>query len=68
MTQPPKMGTGLEEVNIPGQAYLREALTSCTDPLKAIESFQVCCQETHRTFVFIIKLYFSWKMVCCCLH
>ncbi|XP_034671755.1 negative elongation factor B isoform X3 [Drosophila subobscura] len=34
-------GTGLEDVNIPGQAYLREALTSCTDPLKAIESFQL---------------------------
>lgn len=43
MSVPPKFaGTGLEEVNIPGQAYLREALTSCTDPLKAIESFQVC--------------------------
>ena len=43
MAQPPPKftGTGLEEVNIPGQAYLREALTSCTDPLKAIESFQV---------------------------
>jgi len=34
-------GTGLEDVNIPGQAFLREALTSCTDPLKAIESFQL---------------------------
>lgn len=42
MSAPPKFaGTGLEEVNIPGQAFLREALTSCTDPLKAIESFQV---------------------------
>jgi len=43
-------GTGLEDVNIPGQAYLREALTSCTDPLKAIESFQVClrCNENGR--------------------
>ncbi|KNC28784.1 Negative elongation factor B [Lucilia cuprina] len=43
MAQPPPKftGTGLEEVNIPGQAYLREALTSCTDPLKAIESFQL---------------------------
>lgn len=39
---PNKNGTGLEDVNIPGQAFLREALTSCTDPLKAIESFQVC--------------------------
>lgn len=34
-------GTGLEDVNIPGQAYLRDALNSCTDPLKAIETFQV---------------------------
>lgn len=35
------VGTGLEEIGVPGQAYLREALTSCTDPLKAIEEFQV---------------------------
>lgn len=42
MTAPPKFpGTGLEEVNVPGQNYLRDALTSCTDPLKAIETFQV---------------------------
>lgn len=48
MAQPPPKfnGTGLEEVNIPGQAYLREALTSCTDPLKAIESFQVIHKKT----------------------
>lgn len=26
--------TLLEEVDIPGQSYLREALTSCLDPLK----------------------------------
>lgn len=42
MADTPKLpGTGLEEVNIAGQNHLREALTSCTDPLKAIESFQV---------------------------
>lgn len=42
MTAPPKLpGTGLEEVNIAGQSFLRDALTSCTDPLKAIETFQV---------------------------
>lgn len=35
------VGTGLEEIGVPGQAYLREALTSCTDPLKAIEEFQL---------------------------
>lgn len=34
-------GFGLEEIGIPGREYLREALTSCTDPLKAIEDFQV---------------------------
>ncbi len=32
---------GLEEIGIPGPDFLREALTSCTDPLKAIEDFQV---------------------------
>ncbi|XP_059617320.1 negative elongation factor B [Phlebotomus argentipes] len=42
MTNPPKfVGTGLEELKVPGQAYLRDALTSCTDPLKAIENFQL---------------------------
>ena len=34
-------GFGLEEIGIPGREFLREALTSCTDPLKAIEDFQV---------------------------
>lgn len=38
---PPLPGTGLEEIGVPGQNYLRDALTSCTDPLKAIEEFQV---------------------------
>lgn len=33
--------TGLEELKVPGQAYLRDALTQCTDPLKAIETFQL---------------------------
>lgn len=36
----PLPGTGLEEIGVPGQNYLRDALTSCTDPLKAIEEFQ----------------------------
>lgn len=50
MTAPPKFpGTGLEEVNVPGQNYLRDALTSCTDPLKAIETFQV----GFCTFIFL---------------
>jgi len=34
-------GFGLEEIGIPGRDYLREALTSCQDPLKAIEDFQI---------------------------
>lgn len=38
--QTPLPGTGLEEIGVPGQNYLRDALTSCTDPLKAIEEFQ----------------------------
>lgn len=31
---------GLEEVGIPGKEYLREALTNCSDPVRAIEEFQ----------------------------
>lgn len=31
----------LEAVNFNGPSYLKHALTSCTDPLKAIEEFQV---------------------------
>ncbi|XP_054274754.1 negative elongation factor B-like isoform X1 [Macrosteles quadrilineatus] len=34
-------GTGLEDIGVPGQMFLRDALTSCTDPLKAIEEFQL---------------------------
>lgn len=34
-------GNGLEDLGIPGQVSLRDALTSCEDPLKAIEEFQV---------------------------
>lgn len=33
--------TGLEVLGIPGGNYLREALTSCSDPLQAIEEFQI---------------------------
>jgi len=33
--------SGLEEVGVPGPDHLREALTNCTDPLAAIEEFQV---------------------------
>ncbi|XP_050023576.1 negative elongation factor B-like [Dermacentor andersoni] len=31
---------GLKEVGLPGREALREALTNCTDPLRAIEEFQ----------------------------
>ncbi len=31
----------LEEVGIPGSKDLRDSLTNCTDPLAAIEEFQV---------------------------
>ncbi|CAG4946986.1 unnamed protein product [Colias eurytheme] len=42
MAAPNKLpGTGLEDVGVPGQTFLRDALTSCTDPLKAIEEFQL---------------------------
>lgn len=34
-------GSGLEDLGIPGQVFLSDALTSCTDPLKAIEEFQL---------------------------
>ena len=33
--------SGLEEVGIAGPDHLREALTNCSDPLAAIEEFQV---------------------------
>ena len=37
----PGQGFGLEEIGIPGRDFLRESLTNCSDPLKAIEEFQV---------------------------
>ena len=33
--------TGLEVLGIPGGSFLRESLTSCSDPLQAIEEFQL---------------------------
>lgn len=36
---------GLENIDIHGQEFLRDALTSCTDPLKAIEEIQVDNQD-----------------------
>lgn len=38
----------LEAVNFHGPSYLKHALTSCTDPLKAIEEFQVKCTQELR--------------------
>lgn len=54
-------GTGLEEAGIAGQAYLRDALTSCTDPLQAIEEFQVSI--TACIYVFLIKIEIYEKML-----
>lgn len=31
---------GLQEIGIAGREFLKEALTNCSDPLKAIETFQ----------------------------
>ena len=42
--------SGLEEVGIPGPDNLKEALTNCSDPLSAIEEFQV------KTVNFILSL------------
>lgn len=53
MSTPVKLqGTGLEDVRIPGQTFLRDALTSCTDPLKAIETFQVPFEHSFRSKYF----------------
>nr|CAG4640717.1 EOG090X0363 [Eulimnadia texana] len=39
--QPNANSVGLEVLGVPGRQYLRESLTSCSDPLQAIEEFQV---------------------------
>lgn len=72
-------GTGLEEVGIAGQAYLRDALTSCTDPLQAIEEFQVdvfkCVSVFHHLGNCRVELYhmgifflYSERMESVCHH
>jgi len=53
---------GLEDVGIPGQGFLRNALTSCTDPLKAIESFQVCIYFTRVSINYRRKLISIYQM------
>ncbi len=50
----PLPGTGLEDIGVPGQNYLRDALTSCTDPLKAIEEFQVWLSLILRQFNYLL--------------
>lgn len=35
----------LEAVNVHGPTYLKNALLSCTDPMKAIEQFQVSLHQ-----------------------
>ncbi len=36
--------TGLEEIGVPGREHLRNALTTCSDPLALIDEFQVSIQ------------------------
>ena len=53
--------SGLEEVGIPGPDHLREALTNCSDPLAAIEEFQVlnCVHES-----IVCLLYLDFFLLC----
>lgn len=44
----------VEDLGVPGQNFLRDALTSCTDPLKAIEEFQV----NNKKFISIILKFY----------
>ena len=48
--------SGLEEVGIPGSDHLREALTNCTDPLAAIEEFQVRVYSADNSSCGLIDL------------
>jgi hypothetical protein len=41
-------GFGLEEIGIPGRKYLASSLASCSDPMKAIEEFQVRTSDFRR--------------------
>lgn len=58
-------GFGLEEIGIPGGVYLKESLTHCTDPLKAIEEFQVrgevafCCLNMNDLCISIWVLLYN---------
>lgn len=51
-------GTGLEDVGVPGQMFLRDALTSCTDPLKAIEEFQVSYLYNKLSMALVLVIIF----------
>lgn len=55
---------GLENIDIHGQEFLRDALTSCTDPLKAIEEIQVNNQDMphisiEEIIVILLSVYFN---------
>lgn len=49
------MFAGLPELGISNGEDLKETLTNCTEPLKAIDQFQVndkaCCVHTYRTLI-----------------
>ncbi|CAG0915038.1 unnamed protein product [Notodromas monacha] len=47
---PDEPGFGLEEIGIPGRKYLAESLTNCSDPMKAIEEFQVRINSLPKNF------------------
>lgn len=51
----------LEAVNFHGPSYLKHALTSCTDPLKAIEEFQV--SYIQQLTMILYKCYYRLQMV-----
>lgn len=56
-----KIEWGLEEAGVPGPDFLRNALTSCTDPLKAIEEFQVPIRHFNQTMTFV---YMKFTPIC----
>ena len=51
-TREDERGFGLEEIGIPGRKYLAGSLASCSDPMKAIEEFQV---GVPRTLQFLLE-------------
>lgn len=45
------MFAGLPELGIANGEDLKETLTNCTEPLKAIDQFQVCCREFFFLYI-----------------